>query len=398
MKTMNSHPPGGNGTTEPAEGLDNIQAGKLLASLQPSIWGNPGSGARAIGAVWNGASDLIVGDRTVPARDVAALLKRIRNHIDLLGDEGIELPTASSVRSMQCSPDQDFFCVIDVVIDGMQVPFGFSEITITGTGACWLDDSANGFVNQLSSVSKVRKRVAARDRRMRKAFHKLMTGIGGGARGVWLRMSTVDCRDSFDVGYLPYDYAMVILDPKLEDTLEGHRVTDARDLRDLVPLYRPAQRRRAARLDEIRTAGASGLIDTVAEALIRHHGRDPYDVMQECISLSRECIHAHVDLADPGERTRGVWFRDGVLHCAIEFEGGAYCSGDLMLDQRLPDAFLTAKEGRRLDEIVDHPVFAACKPRISKITRYETSTNFQHRVKHRFLHAETAGMPVAGRG
>ena len=49
--------------------FDNEAAQALLANLQPSIWGNAGSGARAVGVVWNGVSDLAVEDDVVKVQD-----------------------------------------------------------------------------------------------------------------------------------------------------------------------------------------------------------------------------------------------------------------------------------------------------------------------------------------
>lgn len=379
---------------EPAASLNNEGAQALLSSLQPSIWGNAGSGARAIGVVWNGVSDLAVEDDVVKARDVRALLNRIRDIVAQKDDAGIELPTDPSVRSAESSVSHGFYCVVDVKIDGVYVPFGFSGYAMCKKERGWLGELEAGFVEHLECFLKHRAKMAAREIAMRKAYSSLLGRIGGDCRPAWLRMATIDCWSDAWFDSRPYEYAMLILDEKLDMTLEGHRVMDARELRGLAPLYRRAQRKRAERRRQIVEANAVGLIDTVAEALIRHHGREPHEVMQECVKLGRECIHAHVDLAGPGEPTRGIWFRDGVLHCALDFKGGAYSSGDLMLDQQLPESYLTAKTGRSLHELIDHPVFVACKPRITSVKRYATSTNIRHTMKSRLVYPEVLEVPA----
>lgn len=379
---------------ETAGAIENEGMQVLLAGLQPSIWGNAGSGARAIGVVWNGVSDLAVEDDVVNARDVRALLSRIRDILAQKDDAGIELPTDTSVRSAESSVSHGFYCIVDVKIDGVHVPFGFSGYAMSRKERGWLGELEVGFVEHLECFLKHRAKMVAREIAMRKAYTSLLERIGGECRPAWLRLATIDCWGDAWFDSRPYEYAMLILDEKLDMTLEGHRVMNARELRGLAPLYRRAQRKRGERRREIVEARATGLIDTVAEALIRHHGRQPHEVMQECVKLGRECIHAHVDLAGPDEPTQGIWFRDGVLHCAIDFKGGAYSSGDLMLDQQLPESYTMAMKGRSLFELIDHPVFAACKPRITSIKRYETSTNIRHTMKRRLVYPKVLEVPA----
>lgn len=378
---------------EPLANLKNEELQLLLESLQPSIWGNAGSGAKAIGVVWNGASDLVVEESLVKARDIRALLNRIRKVLVQKNDAGIELPTKTSVRSAESSVGYGFYCIVDLKIDEVYVPFGFSSYAISKKGQGWLDELEAGFVEHFDCFLKHRTKIVAREMAMREAFANLVERIGGECKPAWLRMATLDCRDGAWFDSRPYEYAMLILDDKLEVTLEGHRVMNARELRGLAPLYRSAQRRRADRRRKIVEARAVGLIDTVTEALIRHHGRDPHEVMLECAQLGRDCIHAHVSLAAPDQPSCNIWFRDGVLHCALGFKGGAYTSGDLMLDQQLPEVRMVAMKGRSLHEVVDHPVFVTCKPRISSVKRYGASTNIRHAIKPRLLYPPVLDVP-----
>lgn len=372
---------------------ENTDARHLLDGLQPSIWGGDHSAARAIGRVWNGSSQLSFGTAKLEAGEMSALLRHLREKLRALGDDGIALPDTSSVRLVEAHVSQDKLLIVDFVIDEVCIPIGFPDHLFEQRGRDWKERLAVRYLEHVEAARKHRKKLSSRDITMRSSFAALVRNIGCDCRGAWLRMSPVSCLSIIGFDRDPYDYALVILDQKLDEKLEGYRAWNARELRGLASIFRSDQRRLSQRRSKIIEAGASGMVDTVAEALLHTLGKQADEVWKECAERSRRGeSEPSVEIGNSDSKYH-FHFREGVLSSSLYFQCGTYMPGLLILNINLTEANCVSAKGRLLSDFVDYPPFQLSKVVVNKVDASQGATELRHPIRTKLIFPQCQSVP-----
>lgn len=366
----------------------NEEAKVLLESLQPSIWINDARVAKSIGKIWNGVSDLTFGQVTLQAKEISDLLRHLRKQIEILHDDGIQLPDVNSVRLVEANARYRRFLVIDTAIDGVSIPIGFPEYALRDRRGNWIKPLIDCFLKHVGEAQRYRTRLFERERKMLETFLASVKKLGFESRPFWLRMTPIDCLDDFEKGDMPYEFALLVRDEKLDLKLSGYFAWNARELRSCVSDYKRDQRRCEKRHRQIVKANASGIVEDVAEKLIRFLGFEPDEIRKELLKKGRYEDWQPMEIPGPGDCKNHFFFAGGVIGCSIKAAGFCYSSGILMVQGQMPDSFLATGKGRLLKDIVDHPAFCSSKIRVSKITRYPEAVSFHHTIRRKFIYPD----------
>jgi len=377
---------------------ENIDAMILLDGLQPSIWCGYHISAKAIGRFWNGVSRLSFGIASLEAHEMSAFLRYLREKLEALGDDGIVLPDTSSVRLVEAYATQDKLLIVDFVIDGVCIPIGFPNHLFLKRGRDWKKRLTDCYLEHVEAARRHRTKIANRDIAMRNGFKALVNSIGFGSREAWLRMSPISCLSTVGFDRDPYDFALIILDKKLDETLGGYRAWSVRELQGFAADYRRDQRRRSKLRSQIIEANALGKIDVVTEALLQTLGKPAEEGWAECVKQMRRGDELSFSPNGKGGVEYLFEFREGVLSSSIRFPGGIYVAGRLQLDSELNEALYASAEGRFLSDFVDHPAFRLSKVKISKVSRFEGTTELRHPVRTKLIYpqVQSFAQPMMG--
>ena len=341
-------------------------------------------GMRVVGRPWDGRSDLIVGGHAMHGATLTALLDGINEAIAHLGPERPRLATAADVRLCDHLSGGLSGVVIDLDFGTFVLPVCIDELHFASQHPQALADAITATMSAVVNAMANRRRIEARETRVRTAFEMAVTRIGRAAAALWFRMEPVDVLLPA-MFHLPqsYTWSVAMLDERLDWAPQGgFPVATVEAARAISADLRADHRMRARRSEDLRQRGLPGLVSDVAAALIEERGLDPSAIVTEARRRRRSDPAAGIGIRGDTWTASLAW-RDGRLIATIMFDRGNYHDGELTVWGRYPHTLADGAPGRPLVDIVDHAAFRRAGCVIARAVACEDALLLEHSVRYR---------------
>jgi hypothetical protein len=285
-----------------------------------------------VGDLWDGFSDLTVGETSVD---------ELGRGIEILQFTEVTPPDHTSVRQCRLGYGSARVLAIDVDFGSFVLPLCIKEKHLRLHDDASVASSAAGMLALIAQVHDRKDAVTKRELRLRRTVEETVGRIGHGAAAIWFRMDPLPFDDVVSsITYRPYVLLLVTLNDQLIWAPVGTRhITTTKAIRDHCGDYRRTQRRRNAAL-----------------AIIQEHGLRPIDVFAEAAALAAEDRGAGVRFTH-GARHETLYHREGTLVPIMGFDGGHYVDGTLTLPGNYPEMMASGVKGKPVSSIVGHPAF-----------------------------------------
>lgn len=362
-----------------------------------------------LGRPWDGASDMALGEQPldetsdfnnseplwthdpeekglhiVSGSDLRVLVRELRHRIAQRPELRVALPDHRNVRACLAGPEGD---ISDPTLGTLTIDFDLGEFVVplciedwqTGQHAYTpMPQVALLMVQKLAQAAANRSSLLQRELRMRRAFERVVAGVGFGAATLWLRMEPLRFDDDGDLlAHMPYVAFDIRLD--MQQVWAPHGLERVATVPQIVGYFKDRRQqhaRRVARLVDMRVFGLSGWMTDVALALIEERGLNPAEVFR---SVRRAGLDGCTSENFGNGRHHGSMLcSDGVLTPYIAFEGGSYFNGHLTLDGNFPAAIEAASIGKPLAAFVDHPALASARGVVERAELREGRLQLHH--------------------
>lgn len=312
-------------------------------------------GADMIGRGWDGRSDIKVGNKTVTADTVGAVVEELRWGIAARDVSLATLPDQKSVRVCDVFGGGWGTLVIDVDFGEFILPLSVDYLHLAKHPDITAAEIGAEMADLVLNTHTVRDKVSALELQLRGAFEEQSSLAG--VVPLWFRMRPRR------LGFPPAtpqsevrELVVIKLDEDLRPTM-GYRPTRSLgDIQSYLQFDRTIQVRRATNRSRLEAAGSAGLISEVALALVEARGMDSGEVFSSLraarLKGNRNRIVHHT-----ATTREALTLVDGVVDANIKFEGGNYAPGKLTLDGDYPRTMAIGAKGRPLAAVVDHPAF-----------------------------------------
>ena len=353
-----------------------------VKSLHPSATQQLASRTEWIGEPWDGLSDIVFDQLVVTAAKVARILLEFGRALRRLKLAGVSIPNVGNVRHCLGGSGGRHVLVFDVDLVDFVLPIGIDGWALQRDAGTSCKTIASKMAEHVRMADKKRRKIIARELRLRRAVMETAATVGEGVAPLWLRMDAVPFHeDPKHAG----DYAYVMLLVTLNDCLRwspvgSERIWTVKDVRDHRTWYGRTQRSRATALATQTAGGSAGSISEIALAIIEERGLDPVATFRQALEASLADRHGCVELGRDG-KPETLHYVDGVLQASFGFAGGHYSPGWLTLWGDWPEQLGIGARNRPLAAFVSHPAFLSTNVKVTRGTVRTRALDLRHRIR-----------------